>query len=113
MKKRILWKSDLWPFTGTFAFFTALCLLMMLGHAVSGDGAGEILASACVAVIPAILMCVTAFTDRTEAMRLDAHEQRLDALVYRTDLAPLRKGTMLDPEHPVIADCIQNPPTLG
>ena len=110
MKKRILWKSDLWPFTVTFGIMTAFCLLMLLLHALGEHASsGEVMSSALVAAIPGVITLVLAFTDRSEAMedRLSLYE-----FINRPDLAALRKGTMLDPEHPVIASHIQNPPTL-
>ena len=113
MKKRILWRSDLWPFTLTFAVFTGLFLLITLAHAVDGGSSGEILALACVSAITATFMCGMAFTDRTETMWPGTRELSLDELVKAPRLAHLRKGTMLDPEHPVIAEHIRNPPTLG
>ncbi len=111
MKKHILWKSDLWPFTIIFGVMTAFCLLMPLLRVFDEYASSrEVFASAFVAAIPGVITLFLAFTDRSEAM---AVRLSLDKFIKRPDLAALRKGTMLDPEHPVIASRTQNPPKLG
>jgi protein-S-isoprenylcysteine O-methyltransferase Ste14 len=59
--KKILWKSEFWPYAKAFGAFTLFLLIFLLMHLVHHE-IGEGFACAVVAVIPFILMVYLAFT---------------------------------------------------
>lgn len=65
MKRKILWKSDLWPITVAFGLMAIGCLVACLTFPASRDPAG---AGGC-AVLMLVLTALCAFTDRSLVMR--------------------------------------------
>ena len=69
--KKILRKSDLWPFAVAFGVMTSFCLTYLGIHLAQGES-GEAFAMGMVTLVPLVLTLFCAFTDRSEAMRRPA-----------------------------------------
>lgn len=108
-EKKSLWKSDLWPGTLAFGAMTLFCLACLTIHLVKGE-TGAAFAMGVASVIPAVLTLFCAFNDRGEAMAVWVHPHVEQDMLERSGIL---EASCLNPENPINAERIRNPPGLG
>ena len=113
--KKILWKSDLWYATLTFAAMTAFCLALLIVHLAKGE-TGEAFAMGVVTVMPATIALFLAFTDRSDAKVSWVSPHVEQEMLERSGVF---EESFLNPENPLNAERIargldqDRPPDIG
>lgn len=101
-ERKILRKSDLWPFATIFGVMTLSCLALVGIHLARGEN-GAAFTMAIAALLPLVLALVCAFTDRSEAMRraelFDAEPAPVESSRWASRLSEeLDAPSCLDPD---------------
>lgn len=68
--RKILWKSDLWPYAVLFGLITLGCAAAAVAHAAYGQ-AGEAFTMGTIALVPLVVTAILGFTDRSGALQHD------------------------------------------